>query len=107
MLMVKMRRNCTRSLLLSPRPCRRRENPRRYCSSDATDSTNRTCRVCGAVFRGFNDLVDGLITGARNMIGIGVATATAGIIVGGITLTGVGLRMTEFVEFVSTGVAER
>jgi TRAP-type uncharacterized transport system fused permease subunit len=41
--------------------------------------------------------------GARNMIGIGVATATAGIIVGGITLTGLGLRMTEFVEFVSQG----
>ena len=37
------------------------------------------------------------------MIGIGVATATAGIIVGGITLTGLGLRMTEFVEFVSQG----
>jgi hypothetical protein len=41
--------------------------------------------------------------GARNMIGIGVATATAGIIVGAITLTGLGLRMTEFVEFVSQG----
>src|SRR5690606_9383765 len=40
---------------------------------------------------------------SRNMIGIGVATATAGIIVGGITLTGLGLRMTEFVEFVSQG----
>jgi hypothetical protein len=37
------------------------------------------------------------------MIGIGAATATAGIIVGGITLTGLGLRMTEFVEFVSQG----
>ena len=37
------------------------------------------------------------------MIGIGIATATAGIIVGGITLTGLGLRMTEFVEFVSQG----
>ena len=45
----------------------------------------------------------GLNDGARNMIGIGVATATAGIIVGGITLTGLGLRMTEFVEFVSQG----
>jgi hypothetical protein len=32
-----------------------------------------------------------------------VATATAGIIVGAITLTGLGLRMTEFVEFVSQG----
>ncbi len=37
------------------------------------------------------------------MIGIGVATATAGVIVGVITLTGLGLRMTEFVEFVSQG----
>jgi hypothetical protein len=41
--------------------------------------------------------------GARNMIGIAIATGTAGIIVGGITLTGLGLRMTEFVEFVSFG----
>jgi TRAP-type uncharacterized transport system fused permease subunit len=29
-----------------------------------------------------------MVTGARNMIAIGVATATAGIIVGTITLTG-------------------
>jgi hypothetical protein len=41
--------------------------------------------------------------GSRNMIGIGVATATAGIVVGAITLTGLALRMTEFVEFVSRG----
>ncbi|NLD69871.1 MAG: DUF3394 domain-containing protein, partial [Limnobacter sp.] len=45
----------------------------------------------------------GLNDGARNMIGIGVATATAGIIVGGITLTGLGFRMTDFVEVVSQG----
>jgi TRAP transporter 4TM/12TM fusion protein len=48
------------------------------------------------VVEGFND-------GARNMIGIAIATGTAGIIVGGITLTGLGLRMTDFVEFVSQG----
>jgi TRAP transporter 4TM/12TM fusion protein len=48
------------------------------------------------IFLGFND-------GARSMIGIAIATGTAGIIVGGITLTGLGLRMTEFVEFVSMG----
>ena len=48
------------------------------------------------VFLGFND-------GARSMIGIAIATGTAGIIVGGITLTGLGFRMTEFVEFVSMG----
>ena len=52
---------------------------------------------------GARDVVGGLTDGSRNMIGIGVATATAGIIVGGITLTGLGLRMTEFVEFVSQG----
>jgi TRAP transporter 4TM/12TM fusion protein len=49
------------------------------------------------------DIVDGLALGARNMIGIAVATATAGIIVGTITLTGLGLMMTDFVEFVSAG----
>lgn len=52
---------------------------------------------------GINDLVDGLITGARNMIGIGLATATAGIIVGTVTLTGIGQVMAELVEFLSGG----
>lgn len=52
---------------------------------------------------GVRDLVDGLETGARNMIGIGVATAAAGIIVGTVSLTGVGLVMTEIVEILSGG----
>ncbi len=52
---------------------------------------------------GWQSVVDGFHDGSRNMIGIGVATATAGVIVGGITLTGLGLRMTEFVEFVAQG----
>ncbi|GLS12682.1 TRAP transporter permease [Hydrogenophaga electricum] len=52
---------------------------------------------------GFQDLIDGLVTGARNMIGIGVATAAAGIIVGTVSLTGVGLVMTEVVEILSGG----
>ncbi len=52
---------------------------------------------------GFDEVVRGLNDGARNMIGIGIATATAGIIVGGITLTGLGFRMTDFVEVVSQG----
>ena len=55
------------------------------------------------VKRGFLEVVDGLNGGARSMIGIAIATGTAGIIVGGITLTGLGLRMTEFVEFISFG----
>jgi len=52
---------------------------------------------------GMSDLIDGLQTGARNMIGIGVATAAAGIIVGTVSLTGVGLVMTELVEILSGG----
>ncbi|MDM7941715.1 MAG: TRAP transporter permease [Hydrogenophaga sp.] len=52
---------------------------------------------------GWSDLIDGLVTGARNMIGIGVATAAAGIIVGTVSLTGVGLVMTELVELLSGG----
>ena len=48
-------------------------------------------------------MVVGCNDGARNMIGIAVATGCAGIIVGAITLTGLGLRMTDFVEFVSQG----
>jgi len=56
-----------------------------------------------AFVRGLRDLRDGLAAGARNMIGIGVATAAAGIIVGTVTLTGIGLKMTEFVEFISGG----
>jgi TRAP transporter 4TM/12TM fusion protein len=58
----------------------------------------------GASFRqGFADLISGLEIGARNMIGIGVATAAAGIIVGTVSLTGVGLVMTEVVELLSGG----
>jgi len=37
------------------------------------------------------------------MVGIAIACGTAGLIVGGITLTGLGLRMTAFVEMVSLG----
>ncbi|MCE2493896.1 MAG: TRAP transporter permease [Alphaproteobacteria bacterium] len=56
-----------------------------------------------AVRQGWGELLDGLVSGARNMIGIGVATAAAGIVVGTVTLTGIGLVMTEFVEFISGG----
>ncbi len=52
---------------------------------------------------GWNELIEGLITGARNMIGIAVATATAGVIVGTVTLTGVGQKMAELVEWMSGG----
>jgi TRAP transporter 4TM/12TM fusion protein len=52
---------------------------------------------------GLDDLFHGLVNGARNMIGIGVATAAAGIVVGTVTLTGIGQVMTEFIEFISGG----
>jgi TRAP transporter 4TM/12TM fusion protein len=63
----------------------------------------RGIKTPGAWLQGWESVVQGFNDGARNMIGIGIATATAGIIVGAITLTGLGLRMTEFVEFVSHG----
>nr|WP_198939343.1 TRAP transporter permease [Motiliproteus sp. MSK22-1] len=56
-----------------------------------------------SVKQGWHELLDGLVSGARNMIGIGVATAAAGVVVGTVTLTGIGLVMTEFVEFISGG----
>lgn len=55
------------------------------------------------VKNGFLDLVDGLVTGARNMIGIGIATATAGIIVGAVSQTGVGAALADLVEVMSGG----
>lgn len=61
----------------------------------------------GGVAAGFKagwiDLLDGLETGARNMIGIGIATATAGIIVGVVALTNIGAPLAEIVEIVSMG----
>lgn len=57
----------------------------------------------GTFTDGVVDLREGLIAGARNMIGIGIATATAGIIVGAVSQTGVGLVLADLVEFLSMG----
>ncbi|GHE21609.1 TRAP transporter permease [Halomonas urumqiensis] len=73
-----------------------------------------TQRPITAIFRGQSELSDdirsgivdlwnGLVTGARNMIGIGIATATAGIIVGAVSQTGVGLVLADVVEILSMG----
>lgn len=59
--------------------------------------------MANAFMEGVGDLWNGLIDGARNMIGIALATATAGVIVGTVTLTGVGQVMSELVEFISGG----
>ncbi len=56
-----------------------------------------------AVAISFGELWQGLIAGARNMMGIGVATAAAGIIVGTVTLTGLSSRFIEAIEIISLG----
>ncbi|MDH2998889.1 C4-dicarboxylate ABC transporter [Pasteurellaceae bacterium LFhippo2] len=53
--------------------------------------------------QGVQELIDGLETGARNMIGIGIATATAGIIVGAVSLTGFGVQLSGIIEMLSMG----
>ncbi|TNH07552.1 TRAP transporter permease [Testudinibacter sp. TR-2022] len=63
----------------------------------------RQGKVAAATKQGFNDLVTGLESGARNMIGIGIATATAGIIVGVVALTGFGVQLSSIIEFLSMG----
>ncbi|MBY6004617.1 TRAP transporter permease [Salipiger bermudensis] len=52
---------------------------------------------------GWGDFVQGLILGARNMIGIGVATGAAGIIVGTISLTGAHQVIGTVIEVISGG----
>ena len=52
---------------------------------------------------GIIDLREGMISGARNMIGIGIATAAAGVIVGAVSQTGVGLVLADLVELLSMG----
>ena len=56
-----------------------------------------------ALAKGVADLWRGLVLTARGMVGIAVACASAGLIVGAITLTGLGLMMTDFVELISAG----
>lgn len=57
----------------------------------------------GTAKDGLIDLREGMIAGARNMIGIGIATAAAGIIVGAVSQTGVGLVLADVVEVLSMG----
>ena len=57
----------------------------------------------GGWLDGVIDLREGMISGARNMIGIGIATAAAGVIVGAVSQTGVGLVLADLVELLSMG----
>jgi len=56
-----------------------------------------------AVRLGFDDFVQGMIAGARNMIGIGVATAAAGIIVATVTRTPIGTELADLVDTLAAG----
>lgn len=57
----------------------------------------------GSFMDGMVDLREALLAGARNMIGIGIATAAAGLIVGAVSQTGVGLVLADLVELLSMG----
>ncbi|MFN3581625.1 MAG: TRAP transporter permease, partial [Pseudomonas sp.] len=60
-------------------------------------------KLANDLMHGLDDLWQGLVAGARNMIGIGIATAAAGIIVGAVAQTGVGLVLADLVEILSMG----
>ncbi|UCF32185.1 MAG: TRAP transporter permease [bacterium] len=52
--------------------------------------------------RGLESIVSAMVSGGRNMVTVGIATAAAGIIVGVVTM-GIGGIITEVVEFLSGG----
>ncbi len=52
---------------------------------------------------GLAEWIDGMVSGARNMISIGIATAAAGIIVGAVSLTGAHAMVGDLVETLSGG----
>lgn len=55
------------------------------------------------LIRGGGLILEGLEAGARGMVGIALATATAGVIVGIVTMTGIGFGLTDIVERLSGG----
>lgn len=62
----------------------------------------RTRMLQGLVLS-FREILQGFVSGARNMAPIAVATAAAGIIVGTVTLTGLSSRFIEAIEIISLG----
>ncbi len=59
--------------------------------------------VGAAVKRGARDIIDGLVNGARNMVAIAIALAAAGIVVGVVSLTGLGIVMVNIIDTISMG----
>lgn len=60
-------------------------------------------KIHAAVHNTYQDIKQSLAIGGYNMITIALATATAGIIVGTVSLTGVGYAFTEVIESISMG----
>jgi len=56
-----------------------------------------------SVKNGLSDIVKGMIRGAMNMVNVAIAIATAGIIVGAVSSTGLSNAMIEVVEIISGG----
>jgi len=52
---------------------------------------------------GFSDIGWGMVNGAKNMVPIAIATGVAGIIVGSVTLTGIGLILSDVIDQLSHG----
>jgi TRAP transporter 4TM/12TM fusion protein len=59
--------------------------------------------VFPAFMNGLTRLLNSMVAGGKNMVGIGLATASAGIIVGTVSLTGVGQMLAAVVETLSMG----
>ena len=68
------------------------------------DADARLGPILGAAFLdGLKDIWEGLIAGARSMMSVGVATASAGIIVGVVTSTGLVGRFVQLIDTISFG----
>ncbi|MBN2767897.1 MAG: TRAP transporter permease [Campylobacterales bacterium] len=52
---------------------------------------------------GFYTIGEGMVSGAKNMVPIAIATAVAGIVVGSVTLTGIGLTLADVITQLSGG----
>ena len=59
--------------------------------------------IVAAVKEGFQDIYGGLIAGARNMVGIAIAVAAAGIVVGAVGSTGLNNALVGVIEAISGG----
>ncbi len=55
------------------------------------------------LLRGFADIGNGMVNGAKNMVPIAIATGVAGIVVGSVTLTGIGLILADVIDQLSNG----